>query len=460
VITRTLNLRHVLGPVFGIAGFAIALAATSNATAQDGAAPSASAPAAGSAAAPAAPAAPAAAPASSTEDESKKKAAPAAASASGEAAPAPAPVPAAAPAAAPATGGTTITIGGSGDPTKKDEPTKPGAGKEEPAPPPNPWRGSLLIFDQSISANTLNKSAQLSYQPSYEWWISPRVSYSVGPVRFTVRQDVFKEFTNVGETTERAEWRYSDTWLQAGYRTTIDSISKKLGASLSATARPGISPESRIASQYLTIGPGGGLSYAIDLGGEKAKAFKSLSVGASLLYQHAFTRCNTACASDSSDFGQQRMNTQGQVVTSKDVRHGTLTGNQLMYMVNMGVDIVEHLDVSATMIWISQFANSTSPATFNGVEVPKAADDTRLRQFSWFLLSATYGITKEFDISVGYWNFNTVVAPDGSYRNPFWSPDTRVFFDVYVHLDQLYEKIVGKDDGHKGKGGGGSGRVF
>lgn len=463
MITRTLNLRHVLGPVLGLAGFAVAFASTSSATAQDGAAPSAPAASTPAAAAPA-PAAPA--PGTPEDEEAKKKAAAAAAAgsaapAASSAAPAAAPpaVPAAAPAAAPAAGGPTITVGASSsDPTKKDEPSAAAPKADEAKPPPNPFRGSLLIFDQSMSANTFSKSAQLSYQPSYEWWISPRVSYSVGPVRFTLRQDLFKEWTNVGETTKQGEWRTSDTWLSAGYRTTIDSISKKLGASLSATLRPGISPESRIASQYFAVGPGGGLSYAIDLGGEKAKAFKSLNVSASLLYQHAFTRCNTACATG--DFSQQRMNTNGDAINDKQVRMGTLNGNQMLYSLNVGVDVIEHLDVSASLIGISQFSYRPSDASIGGTEIARSSNDTRVRQFSWFLLSATYGVTPDIDISVGYWNFASVLGPDGQRRNPLWSPDTRVFFDIYVHLDNVYEKIVGKDDGHKGKGGGGSGRVF
>lgn len=451
MITRTLNLRHVLGPVLGIAGFAVALAATSNATAQDGAAPAASAPAAGSAAAPATSAAPAPA---STEDESKKKAAPAASSAAAD--PAAAPTPTAAPATGAGAGtGTTITIGGgtSGEP-KKDEPSKPEDTKDEEEKP-NPWRGSLFVFDQSTTTNTFSKSAQLSYQPVYEWWISPRVVYNItDKLRVNVRQDVFKEFTNTTESTYRGEWRYTDTWLSLGYGDKLKPISDKLRYGVSLLLRPGISKESRIASQYFSLAGGGNLSYAIDLGGEKAKLFKSMNLSASLQYGHAFTKCTTPC---SSNFERPRQTADNAAITDNQVRSGSLTGNTLIYSANVGVDIAEHLEWSASMIWISQFAYHTTDITSAQTgDIGRSPDDTRLRQLSWFFTQVSYGITKDIDLALGYYNLNGVLGPDAKYRNPFWSPEARVFFDVYVHLDALYDRLFHGDEpkkGHKGAAG-------
>lgn len=444
MITRTLNLRHVLGPVLGLAGFAVALAATSNATAQDGAAPAASAPAADSAAAPATSAAPAPA---STEDESKKKAASAAAD------PAAAPAPTAAPATGAGAGtGTTITIGGgaSGEP-KKDEPSKPADTKDEDEKP-NPWRGSLFVFDQSTTTNTFSKSAQLSYQPVYEWWISPRINYNItDKVRVNVRQDVFKEFTNTTESTYRGEWRYTDTWLSLAYSDKLKPISDKLRYGVSMLLRPGISKESRIASQYFSLAASGNVGYSFDLAGEKAKLFKSMSVGAFVQYGHAFSKCTTPC---SGNFERPRQTADNAAITDNQVRSGSLTGNTLLYAANVGIDIADHLEWSGMMIWISQFAyHTTDISSAQTGEIGHASDDTRLRQLSWFLTQVTYGVTKDVDLALGYYNLNGVLGPDAKYRNPFWSPEARVFFDVNIHLDALYDRLFHNDEpkkGHKG----------
>ena len=456
-MTRSLHLRQVIGPVLGLAGFAIAFAATSTASAQDGAAP------AGTTAptTTAAPAGTTAAPTTTDEEEAKKKAAAeeeAKKKAAAEAAPATPP-----PTTAPATttggsneSGATVTFGATGP--KKDEPSA-AAKKDEPAPPLQPWRGSLLILDQSMTTNTFKKDAQLSYQPVYEWWISPRIAYNFSKtVRLTVRQDLFKEWTNVNETTDRGEWRYTDTWLTLAYRPTeqLAKISKHLTGAVSLTLRPGISKESRGASQYFAGGPGASVAYSFDLAGEKAKAFKAFNISAGLNYQHSFSRCNTACASD---FVQKRQNSDGQPVDDNQLRAGSLVGNQLLYSANLGLDIVEHLDFSASMIWISQWANRTSDTTFAGTDLGRANDDTRLRQFSWFFTQVTWGFMKEASLAAGYYNLNTVVHPDGEYRNPFWSPDARIFLDVYVHLDAIYEKFT-SGEAKKGSGPSGGGRVF
>lgn len=446
MITRSLHLHYALGLATAALAF---LAAPSSAQAQGDApatAPTTATPAA---------------PASGTpedEEAKKKKAATAPGVVSPDSAPAANAPGAGANTAAPASSGTTVTFGASST-TKKDEPSKDAKKAEEEAPL-QPWRGSLFIFDQSMTTNTFSKGAQLTYQPLYEWWLSPRVAYNFSKtVRLTLRQDLFKEWTNVGETTYAREWRYTDTWLTLGWRPDLTSISKHLTGAASFTLRPGISKESRISSQYFSVGPGISAGYAFELAGEKAKAFKSLSVSGGLNYQHAFSKCTTPCAPDSTNFGRPRMNTNNEPTLSQDVRSGSLAGNQLLYSLNLGLDIVEHLDLSASMIWISQFAYRTSDASIRGTEISRASDDTRLRQLSWFFTQVTWGFMKEASLAAGYYNLNNVVGPDGKYRNPFWSPEARVFLDLYIHLDAIYEKMT-SGEAKKGTKPAGGGRTF
>jgi hypothetical protein len=203
------------------------------------------------------------------------------------------------------------------------------------------------------------------------------------------------------------------------------------------------------------------LSYNIELGGEKAKAFKAMHLSSAAIYTYGVSRCNVACAAESSEFSQRRQNSEGQVLDDKQVRSASMPGNQLVYTANIGLDIVEHLDFSASMIWISQWAKGTSDATFQGNDIARSSDDTRLRQFSWFFTQFSYGITKEFTVAAGYWNLNsTLNAQSTGYRNPFWSPDARIFLDVYFHLDAIYDKLTGGDAKKSTGPGGGGSRVF
>lgn len=464
-MTRSLHLRHVLGPVLGLAAFAIALSASSVASAQDGAAAPAPAGSTTPTTAPAPEGSTAPAPTAAEDEEAKKKKA--AADAAAGASPATTegkdtstagpPTTSATPAGA--TGSTTVTFGAGTGP-KKDEPST--GEKKADAAPAVPWyRGSIFIFDQSMSANTFKRDAQLSYQPSYEWWLSPRINYNFSKdVTVTVRQDVFKEWTNVGETTKRNEWMYSDTWLSARYKLPLASLVKNLSGGVGLQVRPGISRESRIAGQYFAAGPLASFNYNIPLAGEKAKFFKSMHIGSAVVYTYAFSRCSGPCATDSSDFSRRRMNSDGQALDDRQIRSASMVGNQLLYTANLGIDIYEHFDWSASMIWISQWTKGVPDATFAGAEVPRNTNETDIRQFSWFFTQFSYSISKEFTVAAGYWNFNRTTGPDGKYRNPFWSPDTRVFLDVYFHLDAIYDKLLGGEQ-KKGTGpGGGASRVL
>ena len=57
-----------------------------------------------------------------------------------------------------------------------------GTAAEVRAEAPNPtiekwaarFKGSVLLLDQSVSAETVAPAAQLSYIPSYQWWFSLR----------------------------------------------------------------------------------------------------------------------------------------------------------------------------------------------------------------------------------------------------------------------------------------------
>lgn len=368
------------------------------------------------------------------------------------------------PAPAGASGTVTVTVGsGSGggttDPSKKDSGAKAEEAKEEAPAAPNPFRGSILILDQSMTAATLSKRSQQTYQALYEWWISPRVTYNVESVkglRFTVRQDLFKEWTNVQDDFQsKNELRYTDTWLSAGWGTPLKFISDKTRLGVGATLRPGISKASRVAGQYFTVGPSANISHTFELGGENAKAFKSLNVSLAGLYQHAFTKCNTAC-NLSDDNLQTRMNSRGEVIQDSQVRMGTLTGNTLLSSLNFGLEIIDKLEFDASFIYISSF--SYKPTDVSGLA--RSPDDTRLRQSSWYLFSLNYGVTKELDVTFGYYNFGGVLGPDGKYRNPFYNSEgARFFLDAVIHLDAVWDDIMGNDKKKGGKGTG-SGRVF
>jgi hypothetical protein len=346
-----------------------------------------------------------------------------------------------APVAAP-TGGPAATpavAGGEGIKDNAAEKTEEKAEEQKK----NPFAGSIFLFDQSATTNSFSKGSQQSYSPSYEWWLSPRVYYTVADhFKFGARFDFFKEFTNHEETTEAREWRPGDPWLTAAYGNQASFLNKheKSRYSLGVIFRPPLSKESRANGQYFAFGPSASISWGFDVAGSKSKVFQSASFGLYASYSHAFTQYTTP--SPFNGFTQARTNQDGGVILDSQVRSGTLAGNSLIYSVNGAIDILENLSYGASMIWIDQFSYRPPDATFNGTTVARNENDTRFRQLTWFLTSFDYDPIKELSVSVGYYNLANSIGPDGQRRNVLWSPDARVFFSLTAHLDAIMDDVT------------------
>jgi hypothetical protein len=325
---------------------------------------------------------------------------------------------------------------------KKDEAVKePVTEEKKEEPKLNPFRGSMFLFDQSILSSNLSKGGQLSYQPEYEWWISPRLYYSFDKhIRVGARFDFFKEMvTNHEETTTSREWRYGDPWVTASYgdKATFLNSSPKSRWALGVTARPPMSKESRANGQYFGLGPNASMTYGIDFS-KGAKWFSGMSIGASVSYSHSFTKATTPSALGDG-FSRPRTDPAGNAIISDQLRSGTLAGNSLIYALNAELEIHEDISFSGSMIVINQFSYKAPDVVFDGQPVAHNVNNTNFRQLTWFLLDLDYSIIPELSASLGYYNLNGAISGDGSRRNVLWSPESRIFFSLTANLDALYD---------------------
>src|SRR5438309_251619 len=96
-----------------------------------------------------------------------------------------------------------------------------GTAAEVRAEAPNPtiekwaarFKGSVLLLDQSVSAETVAPAAQLSYIPSYQWWFSLRPRYYFTPkLSFRLRLDLTLEWLNAEETTLFRHNQFGEVW--------------------------------------------------------------------------------------------------------------------------------------------------------------------------------------------------------------------------------------------------------
>lgn len=337
--------------------------------------------------------------------------------------------------------GTTSPTPGAAEPKKDEAKKEPAAEEKKEEPKLNPFRGSMFLFDQSMLTSSFSKGGQLSYQPMYEWWISPRLYYSFDKhIRVGARFDFFKELgTNHEATTEKQEWRYGDPWLTASYGDKATFLSPTSRWSLGVLLRPPMSKESRANGQYFAFGPSASLTYGIELN-KGSKWFSAMTIGASASYSHSFTKATTP--SSFTDFSRPRTDAAGNAILSDQLRSGTLAGNSIIYSVNAAVDIHEKLNFSGAMIVINQFSYKAPEATFDGQPVASSPNNSNFRQLTWLLLNLEYTVIPEMSLALGYYNLNGAISEDGSRRNVLWSPESRLFFSVTAHLDALYDDLT------------------
>jgi hypothetical protein len=378
------------------------------------------------------------------------------------AAPVSQPAPAAEPAPAPVQEGTATgtapdqvdpAIGIAATQNQKDE-AQAAANPDKKDEDKLPFRGSTLLLDQSMTTNTahLEPAQQLSYVPTYEWWISFRPRwYFTDHLYYQLRADYYKEFTNSNQTTDYRADVFGDIWNTLGYKTPISEKLKNTKVSASIQALLPTSKESQDAGIYVTVGAGAGISQDIKLNGEDAKFFPGMHLGLSALYRHPFSK---AIVATNGDLNYTRQSVEGFSFLSDQLSGSTLTNHSLYAFVDAGIDITKKLSFSMDMIWINGWkyapADNQSVQTATGdTAVPRNSDSTTFTQATWFIADVDYELFDELTLGLGYYNLQNVIAPDGTRRgifsgdNVWWSPDARVFFDMTVNLDKVYERFAG-----------------
>ena len=80
------------------------------------------------------------------------------------------------------------------------------------------FKGSVLIFDHSVSPETVFQGVQQSQLPSYQWWLSLRPRYYFRPdLSLRVRADLTLEWYNSADTTYYREAQFGDIWTDLVY---------------------------------------------------------------------------------------------------------------------------------------------------------------------------------------------------------------------------------------------------
>jgi hypothetical protein len=359
--------------------------------------------------------------------------------------------------AQPASPGVSLSLGGSSasDPSADtgttEEEVEP---KKEAKDEPLPWHGTVLIFDQSFTTQSVGVGddyisdnpvyeMNLSFRPRYYFYEDDTHSFYAG-----LRLEASRELTNSDLTTRDNETLIGNSYLDAVYGV-------KVYKSGDWITQLGVGPRFIFPTDKYTyrggnrLRLGGGVKAAqvMPLAGSKSTWFPSAMLQASLYYMKHINKSTT---STNDDFTRERQDAGGRTVSSDQFGTAGKVNHEMTTVVGAAVDVTSSLHLSASYVWITQWAygfddtqidTTTGPTTPNRVEDPQTN-----RVIPWFMASLDYDVLPEMGIGAGYYNANSQIGPEGTRRNPLYSPDARFFFDITANLDAIYTTATGKSE--------------
>lgn len=352
-------------------------------------------------------------------------------------------------------GSSDVIVSAGTTPPRKDEVrTQTNTVDEEPIS--SRFAGSIIFWDHSVSTQTarLEPSAQQSFTPLYEWWVSfqPRYNFTKR-LSYRLRMDYTKELTNSGDSTYYREGMWGDVWNTLRYE--LPPFSERLKntkVSVNASVKLPLSKESQAQGVYFKAGAGAGISQKIPINGPSAKWFPDAGLSLSGGYEHAFSRATSPSGYGGTEFVRQ--DTDGRTLVTDQLSGGFLPNHRVLGSVRGDLSITEKWSTSLSLILINTWnytpKDEMTVRTDTGRVTPSSnGDTTNFNQSSWIILGTDYELLDEVSLGAGYYNLAGIIASDGQRRgvvgdhNIWWSPSARVFATVTANLDKIYNRAAG-----------------
>jgi len=316
------------------------------------------------------------------------------------------------------------------------------------------WRDTWLIWDNSVTAQTLGIGKNyLSPNPTYEMSGSLRPRYylydgEIDAFYVAGRVDVVREFTNSDVTTQRGETTLSDAILLTGYRRTLAASPGY--ETILTTSLPILTfPTSKFSldnGTILGLGTEARITQSMPLAGSKWPVFKTLSVGAIAGYNHTFTR---SVVPTNEELRRVRLDPLGRTVPGDQLVGAAFPEHELHFNARLIADITEKLslfvEASYRPTWKYGFADvAVCVQTGSCSNALNPTSPTRYVPLSSFEVAAFYDVIDELSVAVGYVNLEQTTGLDGQRRSIFYSPGSQFYLSVIGHLDAIYLAASGK----------------
>jgi hypothetical protein len=296
-----------------------------------------------------------------------------------------------------------------------------------------PWRGSELIYRNTISALTLDPSAELTWNPYYamSWTIKPRWWFD--DVWYAgARLDLTREISEADDTTYAGETQVGDLLLVAGASDFVTVPGAGIDVSADFIVTTPTSKLSQARTLVLGLGPGVKIGRTFDLGGDFSLVYHVRFTSFLDRYTTAETETPIIPTCARSEAGCESFVNTGVRNPQWRVQHGIDLSWQPLEWLGASIGFEHYVD------WL----------------YPIAADDPRIslatdsptdqRHSSAFGFEATFTPLPSLEVGLGYETVSPQLAPDSTYYNPFYNRYTTLYLDLRLEVDGLVAQIEGE----------------
>ena len=302
-----------------------------------------------------------------------------------------------------------------------------------------PWRNSLFVYENALSALSMNRGADLSYNPYYAQSLSFRPRYyAMDDLSFRARLDLEIELTTSDETDHAREWIVSDLLLDTVYAPKwmkIPVVDILVSPSLRLMFPTSI--VSRGRSLVMGLGPGFSLKRSFDL--LKGRFLKSIG----LLYAFRGTKYFN-------EYTTAQLNTSGvcSPTTNPDNPGCLHSGKRnvswrLSNYLAAEVQVMEKLLFSAHVFLFNDLLYGLDGETVEIEESPSvelSESGVNHRASTWVIVDVSYDVLDWLSLSLGVSTYYPQLRSNSTYYGPF-NRYTTFYFDVAVPVDAFVAQV-------------------
>lgn len=350
-------------------------------------------------------------------------------------------------------------------PDSTDEPaeeaTEEAAEEAAPAPAagpePLPWRNTFFTWGNGVTFNSFLRDAQLSYNPTYQQSFSLSPRWYLGPMtqlRANVTLQV--EITDTDGNALNRDPQLFDPTMTLLHMVPWEGFIFMPNVRLMFP----VSKASQAAQRYLQVGAGLTVVRIIP-------EVANLTLAGVFRYSRWFSGSNVVRVGDPQP-DRCGGPTPAQMSGADPAPNIPTAFCDQLGTASAGSDVIL-AGISATMTPIGQFSINLSAFLFTlhgfGLapwvsepgqvltsEEPIVIEDgspSHWRNFTFVSISVAYQFTPWLNMSLGIRNSGFAASawnPDGSIRNPLFTPDTQVFLSATFGVDTIYNELFGETE--------------